>query len=301
MGLNVNDIKFLLWSEKRGVNFTKVMTIGRQRLCLDVSSMQAALSMFGINESKDKVKAIFSDQKGYAEPFFKLMGARETDSIDASAYEGASNVLDMNQPVKEDLKGRFTVVIDGGSLEHVFNFPTAIRNCMEMVQCDGHFIGIVPCNNYMGHGFYQFSPELFFRIFTEPNGFKMEKMVLYESAPQARWYGVCDPEEIGRRAEVRTRRNTLLIILARRIAMKPLFTAMPQQSDYAALWQERKADGKTGLNIPPLSAAARIRMRMPFALKKACWNLKEWAQPKIKSEAFKEIRRLDENNHADDF
>ena len=71
------------------MNFTKVMIIGRQRLYLDVSSMQAVFSAFGITESKEKLEAIFSDQKGYAEPFFKRLGAIETGSIDASSYEGA--------------------------------------------------------------------------------------------------------------------------------------------------------------------------------------------------------------------
>jgi hypothetical protein len=301
MGLNVNDIKFLLWAKTKGVDFTKVMTIGRQKLALDVSSMHAVLCNFGINESKDKLEAIFCDQKGYAEPFFKLLGATETDSIDASSYEGASNVLDMNQPVKEDLKCRFTVIIDGGSLEHVFNFPIAIRNCMEMVKCNGHFIGITPCNNYMGHGFYQFSPELFFRIFNEQNGFKMEKMILYESSPMARWYQVCDPQEIGRRAEARTRRNTLLIILARKVTVKPLFTITPQQSDYAAMWQGRRTDWQTEANTPPLSIAARIKMNVPFVLKNAFWNLKEWAQPRINSKAFREIRIRNQNNRWEDF
>ena len=288
MGLNAHDIKFLLWAKKQGVDFTKVMTIGRQRLFLDVNSMQKVLSTFGMDVPKERLEAIFSDQKGYAEPFFKFLGATETDSIDASSYEGASNVLDMNQPVEEDLKRRFTVVIDGGSLEHVFNFPVAIRNCMEMIQSNGYFIGIVPCNNFMGHGFYQFSPELFFRIFTEQNGFKMEKIILYENAPMARWYEVSDPQEIGKRAEVLTRRNTLLIILARKIAVKPLFAIIPQQSDYTALWQGRKGQAKA--HVPTLSAAARIKMNTPTFLMNAYWTLREWTQPRIDSEAFKEIQ-----------
>ena len=290
MGLNVNDIKFLLWAKRGGVDFTKVMTIGRQRLYLDVSSMQAVLSSFGINDSKDKLEAFFSDQKGYAEPFLKFLGATETGSIDASAYEGASNVLDMNLPISEDLKRRFTVVIDGGSLEHVFNFPTAIQNCMEMVQCNGHFIGITPCNNYMGHGFYQFSPELFFRIFTEQNGFKLEKIILYENAPMARWYQVSDPQKIGKRAEARTWRNTLMIILARKVAVKTLFTNIPQQSDYASMWHGLKAKGQTEAKIPSLSSAARMKMYVPFALKQAYWKLKERSRRRIDSEAFKEVR-----------
>lgn len=284
MGLNFNEVKFLLWAKRENMDFTKVMMIGRQRLYLDIFSMQAALSSFGINKSNSELEAIFSGQKGYAEPFFKFLGAAETSSIDASHYEGASHVLDMNQPVPENLKSKFSVVFDSGSLEHVFNFPTAIRNCMEMVQPNGHFIGIMPCNNYMGHGFYQFSPELFFRIFTEQNGFKIEKMILYAMRPMARWYRVRDPEAIGRRVGIMTRRQTLIIVQARRTTIKPLFTTTPQQSDYAAMWQGREAK-----MLQP-SLAMRIKMSVPPALRMIFWNLKEWAQPKIDPEAFEEIR-----------
>jgi hypothetical protein len=290
MGLNVNDIKFLLWAKKTGVDFTQAVTIGRQRLYLDVNSMQAVLAAFGIHEPKDKVEALFLDQKGYAEPFLKFLGAAKVDSIDASAYEGASNVLDMNQPIQEGLKGRFSVVIDGGSLEHVFNFPVAIRNCMEMVQPNGHFIGITPCNNYMGHGFYQFSPELFYRIFTEQNGFEVEKMILYETAPMTRWYEVIDPEQIAQRAEAHTWRHTLLIVLARKTAVKPLFTTTPQQSDYASIWRGSNAGGPPDTKPASPSTSQNIKRLIPFQLRCVYWKLREWARPKIKSEAIKEIR-----------
>ncbi len=280
MGLAFNEIKFLLWAKQGGVNFARTMMIGRQRLFLNAGWLQAAFSVFGINQSKGAVAAMLAAEGGYAEPFFRYLGAQETSSIDASSYEGASHVLDMNRPIPEDLKGTFSVVLDGGSLEHVFNFPVAIKNCMEMVQLQGHFIGIIPCNNYLGHGFYQFSPELFFRIFTEANGFSLEKIIVYETAPMARWYQVADPDALGERAEIRTRRRTLLIVQARRNAIKPLLATMPQQSDYVAVWHH-PASSRAHLSLPD-----RFKMRLPATL----WKLREWARPKIKSQAFQEIR-----------
>jgi len=47
------------------------------------------------------------------------------------------------------MTGAYTTVIDGGSLEHVFNFPQAIANCMNMVAVGGHFIGLSPANNFL--------------------------------------------------------------------------------------------------------------------------------------------------------
>ena len=65
----------------------------------------------------------------------------------------------MNTPIYGSLKNRFSALLDAGTIEHVFNFPQAIRNCMEMVKVGGHFIQVTVANNFIGHGFYQFSPE----------------------------------------------------------------------------------------------------------------------------------------------
>src|SRR5438477_418150 len=78
---------------------------------------------------------------------------------------------DMNEPIPDKFKETYTAVLDGGSLEHVFNFPVAIKNCMEMVKVGGHYLAITPANNFFGHGFYQFSPELYFTVLSKENGF----------------------------------------------------------------------------------------------------------------------------------
>ncbi|WP_051358088.1 hypothetical protein [Rubidibacter lacunae] len=106
----------------------------------------------------------------------KFLGAESIDSFDYSGYEGATCEHDFNQPISEDYHARYTVAIDGGTLEHVFNFPVAIANCMRMVEVGGHYLGLTPSNNLMGHGFYQFSPELYFRVLSPENGFSIEKM-----------------------------------------------------------------------------------------------------------------------------
>lgn len=74
-----------------------------------------------------------STADGYCEEFLRQVGARDITSIDASGYERASIVHDMNLPIGSELRRRFSVLIDGGTLEHIFNFPVAIRNCMEML------------------------------------------------------------------------------------------------------------------------------------------------------------------------
>ena len=88
------------------------------------------------------------------------LGADEALALDYSDFEGAEIVCDLNQPVPEELCNRFELIVDSGTLEHVFHFPIAIANLGRMLRTGGRVVHISPCNNFANHGFYQFSPTL---------------------------------------------------------------------------------------------------------------------------------------------
>ncbi len=181
MGLSYASVKFLLEAGRASECFTNVLTLGRQELQhFDPRSLASLLSEYGYPARADQAEAILRDGGGFCEPLFRFLGTRRIDSIDNSSYEGASIAHDMNQPIPDRLKSSYTAVIDSGCLEHIFNFPVAMSNCMQMLAVGGKFLGITIGNNYMGHGFYQFSPELFFRVFDRENGFEMERMILFD-------------------------------------------------------------------------------------------------------------------------
>jgi SAM-dependent methyltransferase len=177
-------------------------------------------------------------------------------SLDASAFEGAEIVHDLNQPVGENLKQRFDVVYDGGTLEHVFNFPVALQNCMEMVREGGRFITHTCANNWCGHGFYQFSPELFYSVFCEDNGFEVERMIVHAVGPYGRWYEVANPSEIFSRIELITFYPVQMLVQARRVKIVPIFAKTPQQSDYVTRW-EKHHSGKPNPYAPSRPKLAR--------------------------------------------
>jgi hypothetical protein len=118
----------------------------------------------GQNVSEAHLADICSGSAGYSENFFSFVGAKSIVSFDYSPYENPTYLHDMNDPTPEAFKESYTVLFDGGSLEHIFKFPMAIRNCMEMVRVGGHYLAITPANNFLGHGFYQFSPEIYFTV-----------------------------------------------------------------------------------------------------------------------------------------
>jgi hypothetical protein len=167
-------------------------------------------------------------------------------------FEGASLIHDLNLPIDESLKERFSVVFDGGTLEHIFNVPQALRNCIEMLREGGTFIQHSPANNFMGHGFYQFSPELIYQVFSKSNGFEVVALLLQESVRGGRWYTVANPAEAGRRVQMTNRLPTTICTIARRVALVPILQTVPQQTDYAMGWQ------KTGVRSGGISPGLRV-------------------------------------------
>jgi hypothetical protein len=224
--------------------------IGRQNYSSDLEAPDLC-SALGIGN--EDASALLEQR--YIEPLLKRFGANRIESVDNSSFENATIVHDLNEPIPEHLKCSFSCVFDGGAMEHIFNFPQAVKNCMEMVEVEGHFLGVTAANNFMGHGFYQFSPELYYRVFSAENGYAVKEMLLCETDRGAPWYRVEDPESLGRRVELINNRRTYIMVVARRVSEVEIFKAAPQQSDYMYAW---------GLKNKPVSsprADGRIPLR----------------------------------------
>ena len=284
MGIDNAGTKFLFAARAAGAVFRKTATLGRQDFAPDVSVLQNLLDS---RERKISAEQFLVESKNYAEKFFEFLGAEDATAIDNSDYEGAQIVADMNFPIDAVLKDRFTAVFDGGCLEHIFNFPQAMRNCMEMLSVGGHFLSVTPANNFCGHGFYQFSPELFFRIFSKLNGFETRAILTKE---RHAWFRVIDPEKFGGRVELQNNRPTFLFVLARKIETRQIFLQPPQQSDYAKKWEiaAGKEEAPSDLGRP---FRDRLRTLLPPKLKEA---LRPYAANLSIKHRYPCYRKLDE-------
>jgi hypothetical protein len=288
VGFDKNSTRLFLYFRQQGVDFTKTLTIGRQGLHVSVRALKENLREFGYPAGE--ARTILESSGGFAEPFLRLLGAQTTDSLDASPYEGANLVHDMNVPLRGELEGGYSCVIDGGSLEHVFNFPVAIKNAMELVREGGWYIAISPCNNYVGHGFYQFSPELYYRVFSPENGFEVQSMVFFTDAPRAHWYEVKDPMEVRSRVTLSNAFSSYLFVVARRTAVRPIFETTPQQSDYQFInWQEgiseshrhveRRAAAEAGTWVPGPVRQAILHLKYAYKSLKPVFRATGSANP----------------------
>lgn len=236
MAIDSNFARFLIACQQGGVNFQKTLTLGRLNYYLSVKETRNVLRRFHLDESRFPDLLNYESSR-YAETFFKALGAVQVDSMDASGFEGATVVHDLNKPIPDNLKNSFDVVCDGGTIEHVLNFPTVIRNCMQMVKVGGNLIIGTPANNNFGHGFYQFSPELWFRLLSPSQGFETKRIIAVEYGPRSRWYEVSDPETVRERVVMTNRYPVSLMILAKKLSDKPIFEIYPQQSDYVPRWE----------------------------------------------------------------
>jgi len=243
VGLDTSSVMFLCAAKSLGVDFTTTAMIGRQTFWPDGESLRR---IFEVCRIADVDPTQFIDQHYFADAFFRLLGATEVASVDVSSYEGASIIHDMNQPVPPELHEKFSCVHDGGTIEHVFNIPQAFKNCMQMVKVGGHFTQVNVANNFAGHGFWQFSPELIFGVFGESNGFAIEAVLMHEVVPGGAWYLVSNPDEVRQRVELCNDAPTYILTIARRISSAvELFSRPPQQSDYVALWDRAPRPAKT--------------------------------------------------------
>jgi SAM-dependent methyltransferase len=245
MGILYNDAKMFYEAYFRGVSFAHTLTIGHQTLSLHPAEWKQLRSLFRKNNSASLLNPLktFKVQNFSDEFFSTFLGVKKLSIMDFSAYENADIIHDLNYPVPDLLKENFDVVIDGGSLEHIFNFPVAIANLMKMVKVGGSIFLVIPANNLCGHGFYQFSPELMFRIFTPLNGFVPPRIKFYKAKYPSvelsmikKVYDVVDPEQIHDRVGITTNCPIMMSVESKKKADVPLFGKFPLQSDYVTGW-----------------------------------------------------------------
>jgi hypothetical protein len=234
MGLDIHTLNLLRFGEKSGLDLSSILTIGRPTLFLTDDELAGFLRETGRPATPADLAGIRGE--GFSERFLRTaFGAREVESLDASPYENATIIHDMNRPMVAPRQ--FSTVLDFGCLEHIFNLPVALANVIASCRDGGHVLHVLPTNNWCGHGFYQFSPELFFSLYSEARGFRGTQVFLAEWNRPSRWYRVRSPMESGKRVNVINQDKTYVLVLTTKTAdaTSPVDDP-PQQSDYVQTW-----------------------------------------------------------------
>ena len=225
MGIDIHALNFLIYSKKIKP-FKNTITIGRQQ----------------INEHENVVTKLLKPNKNYdhkkfcEELLLEYFGAINVDSIDYSDYEGASFVHDMSLPIPNGKFEKYDTVIDGGSLEHVFDVIQAIKNCTNLCKIGGQIIHLQMANNFCGHGFWQFSPEFFFSLYSRNNGYDNTEVYIADVNKTKVWFKVKNLEN--KRMDLIS--NNSLYILVRTVLKENKIDKLSvNQSDYVSKWGQK--------------------------------------------------------------
>ena len=239
MGIDVSVFNFLLRYRGRGLGRT--LCLGRQAFNLPPDSNVRGIAN-ELLKSIDETLSIHDVEgdNGYSEKFFNFLGSSAVLSMDMSDFEGAKIIHDLNKPIPNFMENFCDTIFDGGTLEHIYNFPMASMNIRRMLRVGGLFLSVNAANNQLGHGLYQFSPELLWRAFGPEVGFDIEVMELVPitgAAPKP--IPVSAPD--GRRLEIGPTQNpTYVMCAARKMANYDIADITIYQGDYAAAWKRAR-------------------------------------------------------------
>ncbi len=169
MGLGPSAIRFLAREHKRKPFISPVLTLGRQSVWATYDEVRKILISEGIQpqpleQDWDLTTKIPTQDSKYISDttLFRLFNVEELRQLDISDYQCADIILDMNKPIPDELQSQFNLIIDGGTLEHIFDIKQAMMNISLLLKSGGRIIHLSPASNHIGHGFYSFSPGLFF-------------------------------------------------------------------------------------------------------------------------------------------
>ena len=234
MALTFHTFKFLEKLKKNNLYFGETLTIGRLNNLLEKEDYKR----LNIPVNQD----VYADK--LLKEHFNLLSL---NALDYSSFENADIIHDLNTPL-ENSKKQFDTIVDFGTSEHVFNVTECLKNISNLCKINGHIVHCLPANNNCGHGFWQFSPELFFSIYNDKNGFNETEIFLINLFDKENWYKI-KKQKLGERLELNSAEPLYLLVKTKKMG-KNLYQNI-NQSDYEQQWTNEKYP--KGLEKNPLS------------------------------------------------
>ena len=183
MGIPLSQARLLIRESKRRPFEGSVLQLGKQLLSFTEKEFRhvAAEEKYRLTEVPESVQ-VQNPLKEWMDDvrFFRMLGFPSVDSLDINDFEGATILHDLNSPIPSDsiLRGKFDLVFDGGTMEHVFHTPNFLANCIDLTKIWGRIVHSVPMD-MVNHGFYNFSPTLF-EDFYAVNHFEINSLLVWK-------------------------------------------------------------------------------------------------------------------------
>jgi hypothetical protein len=172
MGMSESGLNLLLQSSKVIPFKGSILQLGRQWVFFSYKYLKTKAKEYNIELKQLNTVNLSHDQNYFKEKFiddntlFKSLGFAQVESMDVSISESPTYQWNLNNPIPDYLKNKYDVIMDGGTSEHIYNFPQVLKNIHNMLNENGIIIHAAnPINNHVDHGYYSFSPMLFYEYY----------------------------------------------------------------------------------------------------------------------------------------
>lgn len=218
-----------------------------------------ALRMRGVGANRARLRrssqaaGLSGDLTPFTKPrpegFLNQLGYDRFHELDVSGYEGADILADLNQPLPERLHNQFDLIVDGGTLEHVFNVPVAFANVLSILKVSGVFSSTNTFSGEPCHGLYQFNSDLVWSFWKRTCNCEVLSCTLLPADPTKKAYEMTDLTGNRRRPSFRqTDFNGLYFLYYEiRKTAESECRAVSYQSDYEVFWGESAAKSRANI------------------------------------------------------
>jgi hypothetical protein len=182
MGIGRQLVEALIRESQHRPLSGDVVLIGRQTVYFEPGGILELLKEFGVDTlgrkasdletgggSTNNIKDFAGQNLITDSELFRLLGVPKVLALDHSDYEGAEIVHDLTKPIPDTLRGCADFIVDGSTLDNVFDPATVITNFAEMLRPGGR---LITTNVYSNHYEpYVILPPLWYLDYFTMNGF----------------------------------------------------------------------------------------------------------------------------------
>lgn len=173
--------------------------------------------------------------------------------------ERADLKYDLNLPVPEKEDERYNVLMDIGTLEHIFDTRQCLESCLRMVKVNGLYILHTAVNGYFKHGLYVFNPDCLIEVL-RLNNFE----ILYLKYSTQTGQEIKDPSKDPAVVNNIFSSNLSIWIVAKKLKCLNVFQFPQQKRHYKRSDDEERPQ--------PISLKVSLK-RTAFKILQNIWNL----------------------------
>ena len=282
MGLSRATICFLIEEAQRRPFEGTLLTLGVQNVFLTRQAFEDTARRMGAELQPvpdDLAQKPLVAGTVTSEHVFRRLGFDRVVTTDYDTFEGCDFTVDLNAPeVPEAHREAYDMVLDAGTLEHVFHLPNALANVSAFTRPGGRVVHLSPSSNHIDHGFYMFSPTLFQDYYTA-NGFDLPRLDLFRYASTVEdgsptLFGAYQPGALAKQMFGGLGGGCYAIAVVAEKNRPTDGPVIPQQGMYARAWADKTPPGLEEPVTPPRSDPFKVFRKAVIRQFPAEWRLR---------------------------